>query len=188
MAKKHFTVLQSMRHPEARRLHDSISKHGAPQLADAIAYGVELPLVPTVAQKNAWVHFVVAELEKHFDGAAIKAIRMDCQCNLGMTERKEWLHRLWREYGSIDAMAADQQAREAGLYVENGSLYLKFTFCPCPMLEGVERLENKTWCQCTCGYSRDLFEYVFGCKVEVELLKSVKMGDDICLMEIAPKP
>ena len=41
-------------------------------------------------------------------------------------------------------------------------------------------------CQCTTGYSKVLFEKAFGCDVDVELLKSIKCGDDICLMRIVP--
>jgi len=75
------------------------------------------------------------------------------------------------EFGNLD------KAKAAGLYSENGELYLQFSFCPCPMLEGVDILETNTWCQCTTGYS----------KVDVELLKSIKMGDDKCLMKIIPQ-
>ncbi|NTW26506.1 MAG: hypothetical protein HGA37_17545, partial [Lentimicrobium sp.] len=57
-------------------------------------------------------------------------------------------------------------------------------FCPCPMLSEVDKLDTLTWCQCTTGYSKVLFEKAFNCKVEVELLKSIKMGDEICLMKI----
>jgi hypothetical protein len=31
-----------------------------------------------------------------------------------------------------------------------------------------------------------IFEKAFGCNVDVELLKSIKMGDEICLMKIIP--
>jgi predicted hydrocarbon binding protein len=54
------------------------------------------------------------------------------------------------------------------------------------MLAEVDKLDSKTWCECTTGYSKVLFEKAFGCEVNVELLKSVKMGDDICLMRIIP--
>lgn len=189
--KKHFTHLlpeQRQYHSEALRLYTAIAKHGAPQLATEIAFGADLPLEPSVAEKSAWVRHVIAMLEKHFDESAIKAIRMDCRCDHGMAERMQWVGRLYRECGDIETFAAREQAREAGLSVRDGVLHLQFPFCPCPMLEGVERLASKTWCQCTCGYSRDLFEHVLGCKVEVELLKSVKLGDDVCLMSIVPKP
>jgi len=54
------------------------------------------------------------------------------------------------------------------------------------MLAHVDKLDTDTWYQCTTGYSKVLFEKAFGCEVVVELLKSVKMGDDICLMKIIP--
>ena len=52
------------------------------------------------------------------------------------------------------------------------------------MLAEVDKLETNTWCQCTTGYSKVLFEKAFDCDIDVELLKSIKMGDDICLMKI----
>ena len=60
----------------------------------------------------------------------------------------------------------------------------RFGFCPCPMLAEVDRLETDTWCQCTTGYSKVLFETAFSCRADVELLKSIKMGNDVCLMKI----
>jgi hypothetical protein len=48
------------------------------------------------------------------------------------------------------------------------------------------RLDTDTWCQCTTGYSKVLFEKAFGCEIDVELLKSIKMGDDRCLQKIIP--
>ncbi|GAA6407641.1 hypothetical protein K040078D81_17580 [Blautia hominis] len=68
--------------------------------------------------------------------------------------------------------------------MQRRGLYLRFDFCPCPMLAKVDRLETNTWCQCTTGYSKVLFEKAFACTVDVELLKSIKMGHDICLMKI----
>jgi len=47
-------------------------------------------------------------------------------------------------------------------------------------------MKSKTWFQYTTGYNKVLFEKAFGCEVEVELLKSIKMGDEICLMSSTP--
>ncbi|MCI1785293.1 MAG: DUF6144 family protein [Bacteroidales bacterium] len=54
------------------------------------------------------------------------------------------------------------------------------------MFSDVAKSETKTLYQCTTGYSKVLFEKAFGCKVDVELLKSIKTGDDICLVKIIP--
>ena len=80
----------------------------------------------------------------------------------------------------------EQVIYSVGLSYIDSELYLQFPFCPCPMLAEVDKLDSKTWCQCTTGYSKVLFEKVFCCEVNVELLKSVKMGDNICLMKIMP--
>lgn len=55
------------------------------------------------------------------------------------------------------------------------------------MLTDVDKLDSYAWCQCTTWYSKVLFEKAFQCKVDVELLKSIKMGDEKCLMKIIPQ-
>lgn len=88
--------------------------------------------------------------------------------------------------GKKHKFASHDKAKAAGISFRDGELYLQFPFCPCPMLAEVDKLETNTWCQCTTGYSKVIFEKAFGCEVDVELLKSIKMGDDICLMKIIP--
>lgn len=134
----------------------------------------------------AWVKSAMTRLEKRFDPSAVKKIRMGCQCGYAMDEKVTLVKDLMKNVSSMEEFANQSKARDAGLSCKDGALYLQFPFCPCPMLANVDRLETNTWCQCTTGYSKVLFEKVFNCTVDVELLKSVKMGDDICLMKIIP--
>ena len=133
-----------------------------------------------------WVKNTMKRLEDNFDYSTIKNIRMKCQCGYGMDEKSALLKELIDLSSSLEEFSSHEKAKAAGLSFHNGELYLQFPFCPCPMLADVDKLETNTWCQCTTGYSKVIFEKAFGCKVEVELLKSVKMGDDICLMKIIP--
>ena len=126
-------------------------------------------------------------LENHFDRAAVKQIRMNCQCGYGMDEKLELVKELLEASSTLEEFANQEKAKAAGLSCQNGELYLQFPFCPCPMLADVDKLDTDTWCQCTTGYSKVLFEKAFGCEVSVELLKSIKVGDDICLMKIVPQ-
>lgn len=134
-----------------------------------------------------WVKSTMKRLENHFDQSAVKQIRMHCQCGYGMDEKLALVKELMESSSNMEEFGNLDKAKEAGLSCVNGELYLQFLFCPCPMLADVDRLETDTWCQCTTGYSKVLFEKAFDCEVEVELLKSIKMGDDICLMKIIPK-
>lgn len=133
-----------------------------------------------------WVKNTMKRLEDNFDKLTIKRIRMNCQCGYGMDEKLALLKELVNLSSNLEEFTCHDKAKAAGLSFHNGELYLQFPYCPCPMLADVDKLETNTWCQCTTGYSKVIFEKAFGCKVDVELLKSVKMGDDICLMKIIP--
>ena len=133
-----------------------------------------------------WVKNTMKRLEENFDTLMVTKIRRNCQCGYAMDEKLALVKELMVSSTNLEEFANNDKAEAAGLSYHDGELYLQFPFCPCPMLAEVDKLENNTWCQCTTGYSKVLFEKAFGCEVDVELLKSVKMGDDICLMKIIP--
>lgn len=134
----------------------------------------------------AWVNGAMARLEQRFSPEETKIIRQNCQCGYGMEEKLSFLLSLKTGATDLAEFAASAEAKAAGLSYENGDLWLSFFFCPCPMLAKTDRLKNHTWCQCTTGYSKVLFEKAFGCKVEVKLEQSIKAGDRICRMKIVP--
>lgn len=133
-----------------------------------------------------WVKNTMERLEKRFDPVTIKKIRMNCQCGYGMDEKLSLLKELVASSSCMEEFGNNERAKAAGLSYMDGELYLRFPFCPCPMLAEVDKLETSTWCQCTTGYSKVIFGKAFGCEVDVDLLKSIKMGDNICLMKIIP--
>lgn len=133
-----------------------------------------------------WVKNSMKRLEENFDVSTVKKIRMNCQCGYAMDEKLALVKELMANASNLEEFANQDKAKAAGLSFQDGELYLMFPFCPCPMLAEVHRLPTSTWCQCTTGYSKVLFEKAFGCEVDVNLLKSVKMGNDICLMKIIP--
>lgn len=166
-------------------LFESIRKRSDSDTAARIVYGED---GSAKDEKNpVWVKSTMKRLEDTFDKNLLKEIRGDCQCGYGMEEKLAFVKELVSTASNLQEFASSDRAAAAGLFYEDGSLYLKFLFCPCPMLAEVDRLETNTWCQCTTGYSKVLFEQAFQCSVEVELLKSIKMGDEICLMKIIPQ-
>lgn len=166
-------------------IYGAVKNASNDETAKEIVYGKDE--LARTEDNPTWVKSTMRRLENHFDSQAVKQIRMHCQCGYGMDDKLKLVKELLGASSSIEEFGNLDKAKAAGLYSENGELYLQFSFCPCPMLEGVDRLETNTWCQCTTGYSKVLFEKAFGCKVDVELLKSIKMGDDKCLMRIIPQ-
>lgn len=101
-----------------------------------------------------------------------------------MDEKLSLVKELMAGTTSIEKLTNSEKAKTDGLFCKVGELFLQFSFCPCPILAEVDKLETATWCQCTTSYSKVLFEKAFTCDVDVDLLKSIKMGDPVCLMKI----
>jgi len=166
-------------------IYGAVKNASNDEIAKEVVYGKE-----ELAGKEdnpTWVKSTMKRLENNFDELSVKQIRMHCQCGYGMDERLTLLKELINASSNLEEFGNLDKAKSAGLSCLNGELHLEFHFCPCPMLADVNRLDTDTWCQCTTGYSKVLFEKAFACEVEVELLKSIKMGDGICLMKIIPK-
>lgn len=177
-------MMFDMRKIQEQVIFSAIKAASNDETAKKIVYGEH----ESPSEDNAtWVKSTMARLENHFDWATVKQIRMNCQCGYGMNEKLALVKELVESSSDLEAFANHDKAKAAGLSYTNGELYLQFPFCPCPMLADVDRLETNTWCQCTTGYSKVLFEIAFGCEVEVELLQSIKMGDTVCLMKIIPR-
>lgn len=163
-------------------IYNSVLAESNADAANEVVYGKERS---ANGESNAdWVKSAMNRLENRFDRQTIKKIRMNCQCGYGMEEKLALVRELMSGASSIEEFANSKKAEAAGLFCKDGELYLRFDFCPCPMLAKVDRLETNTWCQCTTGYSKVLFEKAFACTADVDLLKSIKMGHDICLMKI----
>ncbi|MDO4273234.1 MAG: DUF6144 family protein [Eubacteriales bacterium] len=163
-------------------LYNAVKAESDADTAREVVYGHEESDQP---EKNPdWVKSAMHRLESKFDTEAIRKIRMNCQCGYGMEEKLALVKELRANAATIEEFTNSEKAKAAGLFCKDGELFLQFGFCPCPMLAEVDKLETDTWCQCTTGYSKVLFEKAFTCNVDVELLKSIKMGDPVCLMKI----
>ncbi len=164
-------------------LFDAAKNASNEEIAEQIVFGDDN--ANNSEDNPSWVKNTMKRLENRFDKNTVVQIRMNCQCGYAMDEKLSLLKELIATSSSIEEFASNDSAKAAGLSSSNGDIYLQFSYCPCPMLSEVNNLDTFTWCQCTTGYSKVLFEKAFNCRVDVELLKSIKMGDEICLMKIA---
>lgn len=175
-------MMADIRKTQENALYKSVEMESSPAIASEVVYGKNR--VPHTDTTSHWVKSAMHRLDSKFDSDTAKRIRMNCQCGYGMEEKLALLKELMSNAETIEELTHSEKAKAAGLFCKDGELFLKFNVCPCPMLVGVETLETTTWCQCTTGYSKALFEKAFACNVDVELLKSIKMGDPVCLMKI----
>lgn len=171
-----------IRRIQEKVIYEAVKAESSADIASEVVYGCGQA---AHAENNPdWVKASMRRLESKFPSETIKKIRMNCQCGYGMDEKLALVKELMTDAACIEELVNSEKAKAAGLFCKDGELFLQFGFCPCPMLAEVERLETATWCQCTTGYSKILFERAFNCDVDIELLQSIKMGDPVCLMKI----
>lgn len=78
-----------------------------------------------------------------------------------------------------DAIYFQYVQNPAGLKVADG-------YCLCPMVESGPPGLSGTYCECSVGYVRDMFEMYTGKSMHVELLESLKRGGKGCKFKISP--
>lgn len=189
-------------HPEAERLYENILRISDENTARDIAFSLELDHNASAEQRAAWVHRVIEKLEARFDAATIKNIRLGCYCDEEEAAGKcrdtgyicadkalfakvsAWLRGLYVASNTLEEFVQKANDENLGWYVQDGELYTKFFECECPMLEAVGQLPTFTWCYCTAGYGKRLFEEVFDYPVDVEILQSIRQGNEFCLMKV----
>lgn len=65
----------------------------------------------------------------------------------------------------------------AGLKISDG-------FCLCPLVENGPKELSKTYCHCSVGYVKEMFETYLKSPVQVELLESLRRGGKSCKFKI----
>ncbi len=74
-------------------------------------------------------------------------------------------------------------------FQEKDEMRKRFYYCHCPRIrESI--LENITidsqYCYCGAGYYKDIWEFILNREVDVEIIKSVLKGDEVCQIAIYP--
>ena len=171
--------------PNAIRLKESMEMHGKKEAGEKFSNENSLEETADINEKFAWAKKTCAFLEENFDDDTVKAIRMDCACG----PQYEWIQSVKDAYDSAtdpEDFVEKTNALELGYRLEfdGTSFYLIYPQCYCDFVNQVEDTLSKTWCYCTLGYTRKMFEYVLGKEVKVELITSVKLGGKECRIKI----
>ncbi len=171
--------------PHAIRLAESLEKHGKHKEAVSFAESHPLSKSATAEAKFEWARHQCAFLAEHFDNETVKEIRMDCACGpeLGKGKKLKTIYERENEL-SLFVEKANKLNQGFSLQYDGESIYLIYPQCYCSCVKRIDTPLPETWCYCTLGYTKRMFEYIFGKKVEAELLSSVKQGDSVCRIKI----
>ena len=70
------------------------------------------------------------------------------------------------------------------LKLDGNEIHVEYQKCYCPLVRDCHENLSVTFCNCSRGWLKELFESALEKRVEVKLEKSIKRGDDICRFRI----
>lgn len=135
-----------------------------------------------------WIDTMLDEVSKLSDNKGMKILH---ECGIECSNSSELLQgaqKIRKEYGlekdtdKLFNAFKNQYYKSGNLTKEGNQITLIFDACTCPLVK--EGVSNSYLCNCTAGYSKNIFETLFGQKVEVELKKTILRGDKICRQKI----
>lgn len=171
--------------PHAIRLMESIKKHGDEQDIQELETRYPLSKSADFVKKFAWAEQICEFLEEKYDKNTISAIRMDCACDPEYGKGKK-IKALYEKELSPELFTEKVNQLKLGYTIEyDGTCYyLIYPQCYCSCVKRVDQPLSNTWCLCTLGYTKRLFEFIFEREVQVELLSSIKTGGNCCKIKI----
>lgn len=138
-----------------------------------------------------WINNILRELPKLKDNKGIKLLH---SCGFECAESSELLKgakEIQRKYGDNSDLDTIFKSYKKEYYdtprlsKHGNEITLIFEQCTCPLVK--EGINNANICNCTVGYTKKIFETLFGQEVEIDLQKSILRGDEICKQVIRIK-
>jgi hypothetical protein len=140
---------------------------------------------------HAWIQRMMASLDSNLDQATRVKVMQACgracfRSSHGETAAPAKPGDLDRLLEQLRAYVGSEAVRREGnkvyfSYVKTSrGLRVADGYCLCPILESEPKTISKTYCQCSVGYVKDMFDRVSEKPVQVELLESVRTGGKSC--------
>ncbi len=143
----------------------------------------EYGALTTPQQRARSIQGMMAVLDREVDEETGRAIMEACgrTCISAGTVAKA--RRLHREANDLDDLLCRLNEAHIGggqLRREGDVIFAAYEGCYCGSVSHTRESISATYCRCSCGWFRELFETLLERPVEVELLSSIVQGHDRC--------
>lgn len=119
---------------------------------------------------------ICCSLEERFGDESIKDIRMNCACGPSKSNMV-MVKNIYDLSESLDDFNDRYNSSNLGstIVIEDTKILFSYPECYCRVVNRVDKPISKTWCYCTLGYTKKMFEYVLAIMSMLSLLKVLKL-------------
>jgi predicted hydrocarbon binding protein len=132
-----------------------------------------------------WIACLIAGLNEHVDEKTRVMILEQCgrQCQSQSFIKKA--RGIYQKSRSIDEFLEKLEQAYKHLQREGDKVYIVYPRCYCSQVNKIPKGKlSATYCNCSCGWAKALFEGALGRTVEVITEKSIINGDNQCKFRI----
>lgn len=173
---------------KVQRFEQSLAAHVDHDIQAKLMQGCGVyDTIASPVKKARWIKGLMERLEEDVGEAVARKVMEGCgrQCISRSVLEKARKH--WRQAETIDDFLDRlNQAHIGGgsLRREGNVIYGSYGRCYCGSVSQAREPIPSTYCYCSCGWYKMLFETVLERPVEVELLSSIAQGADACRFAI----
>lgn len=178
--------MEDIKNTQVKRLYVSLLNHTDEKTAYDIACRIKLPKNPSDKKKFEWAEDICSKLDNSFDNEKVKQIRMGCCCKPPLDKIKG-LKEAYNNSKNLNDYAEKLNTMNPGasFWCDNGALFISYPVCYCSFVRKTDRLLPVSWCYCTLGHAKYVYEYVFECELVAKLIESIKTGGTRCVIKIS---
>jgi len=140
--------------------------------------------------KSKWINTVLLqmkELDTNQSAYVMENCGRECLKFSGMVEKIKNLRNSVNDKNDMKLLFKTYKEQlyqnQPNLYKKDMDIYLEYQKCGCGMVTEGD-VTHPFLCNCTIGYTKQIFETLFGRPVKVELLKSILNGNNFCKQKI----
>ena len=138
-----------------------------------------------VGRTEKWIATMIDGLNNHVDEKARDAILEQCGRECQSPRFIEKAKKIYEKSKNTDDFLEKFGQVYKHLHKEGNKVYIIYPKCYCSQVNKIPRGKlSATYCNCSRGWAKALFEGALGKPVEVMMEKSIVNGDDQCKFRI----
>jgi hypothetical protein len=147
----------------------------------------DLPKPTTPARQRKYLAGLMASLDVRLDAATRQRVMQNCgqQCiGAGIITRAAAIYKASNDLDELLDQLNKMHVGGGSLRREGNLIYGYYDRCYCGLVSQAKGKISPSYCLCSCGWYKALFEGALGKPVEVKLLQSLLGGASRCAFEI----
>lgn len=137
-----------------------------------------------VTHFQRWLATVLDNMDRELDAKTRERILESCGRSCLSRNFIEKVEGIRKSSANEDEFLQELMKQWKHFHAKDGQFYVVYDHCYCPIVKDYSGKLSPSYCNCSRGWIKELFDTVLQRPVEVALEKSIKRGDEKCQFRV----